>query len=249
MENKLKKSERIKLKEQQSAAVSGKMSTVFFALVAALMALIYCGGKYPTPALVLAVNISVIVFAVLTVAALAWCIVGAKNNKNYDTAVLSPLFVLGMSASALFMAAMFPAIDATYTILSLIAFSVVFFVYEIYPVDFFICTASVFSGCITAILLGRISVFVDVIAVMFHFAVVAACLFVTAKLVKKGSIKIGRKKIKKPYGMIPLAVYGCIAISLIALLGTLFFGHLLYFAAAACVVYFVVAIIYTVKLM
>ena len=35
----------------------------------------------------------------------------------------------------------------------------------------------------------------------------------------------------------------------VALFGVLFFGHLLYFAAAACVVYFIVAIIYTVKLM
>ena len=249
MENKLKKNERVKLKEQQAAAVSGKISTAFIALVAALMALIYCGGKYPTPALVVTFNVAVVVLAVLTVAALAWCIVSYKNKKNYDTVVFSPLFVLGLSVSALFAAAMFPAIDATYTILALIAFSVVFFVYEIYPVDFFICTASVVFGCIAAAMIGRISIFVDIIFVLAHLLVVAACALVTVKLTKNGSVKIGRKKIKKPYGMIPLAICASVAVSLVALLGVLFFGHLLYFAAVACAVYFIVAIIYTVKLM
>ncbi len=248
MEKKLNKEERIKDKERMSNVVTGKMAAVFGFLVVALMILIYYGTRVP--------GLSLLVVAqVVTALACAAALVrfGFALSKGADTRyqIFSPLLTLGLAASALFMTLMYPSIGSTYTILALIAFAVLFFVYEIYPVDFFICTAAVFSGCITAAVVNSPSftLIKDIAALLVYAAIMALCIAATYSLTKNGKIKLGKKKIKKPQGMLPLAVYACAAVSLLAALGVLFFGYLLYFVAAACVVYFIVAIIYTVKLM
>ena len=251
MEKNLSKAERIKEKERLSNVVTGKMSAVFVALVAALMLIFFCERKGISLALVTGINIAQVVTAVLTALALVRCIFSIRKGSDTRYKVFSPIFTLGLCASAFFMSSMYLTIDATYTILALIAFAVLFFVYEIYPVDFFICTASVFAGCITAAVVDRPSItFVkDILVMAVYVAVVAICAIASYTLVKKGKIRFGKKTVKKPREMLFAAVIASIAVSLIAAFGVLFFGYLLYFVAAACVAYFVIAIIYTVKLM
>ncbi|MBQ6893725.1 MAG: hypothetical protein IJN48_05915 [Clostridia bacterium] len=249
MEKRLNKEERIREKEKLSNAVTGKMSAVFIALIVALMVLIYYGTRIPNPTVL---TVSQIVTAVLAAAAFVRCIISLKNGTDTRFEVLSPIFTLGICASALFMTVMYPAFGSTYTIIALIAFSVLFFVYEIYPVDFFICTALVFAGCIAAAAINShaFTLAKDCVALALYFVVLALCFVATIALMKNGKIKLGKKKIKKPYGMLPAAVFASAAVSLIAALGVFILGgYLLYFVAAACVVYFVIAIIYTVKLM
>lgn len=249
MEKKLNKEERIREKQKLSDTVTGKMAAVFVALVVSLMALIYYGSRIPSLALVTAAQI---VSAVLTAAALVRCIIVLKKGTDTRFKVFSPIFTTGLAASALFMTLMYPAVGATYTILGLIALAVLFFVYEIYPIDFFICTAAVFAGCITAVAVNShaFTLVKDCIAVVIYAAIVAACLYTAVCLVKNGKVKLGKKVVKKPRGMLPAAVVVSIAASVLGVLGVLLFGgYLMYFIAAACVVYFVIAIIYTVKLM
>lgn len=251
MENKLSKAERIRQKQEQSNVVSGKMSVVFLALVAALGLIIFFEQKGISLALVTGINIAQVIFAVLTVAALVRCVISYKKGGEKELRIFSPLFTLGLAASGLFATSVFLTIAATYTILALIAFAVMFFVYEIYPVDFFISTAAVFSGCIAAAIIDRptITLIKDCFILVVFLALIAVCTVAAYTLLRKGKIKIGKKTVKRPRGMLPVAVFICIAAALVAVLGVLFFGYLLYFVAAACIVYFIFAIIYTVKLM
>lgn len=249
MEKKLTKEERIKEKKKLSDVVTSKMCVVFVALVAALMALIYYGSRIPSLALVTAAQI---VTALLTVAALVYCVVSFKKGEDTRYKVFSPILTLGLAASALFMTVMYPAVGATYTILALIALAVLFFVYEIYPVDFFLCTALIFAGCITSAAINShaFTLVRDIIALVIYAGIFAACAYTAFGFIKNGKIKFGKKVVKKPRGMLSAAVAVSALVSLVNVLGVLSFGgYLLYFIAASCVVYFVIAIIYTVKLM
>ncbi|MBQ8836882.1 MAG: hypothetical protein IJ002_05185 [Clostridia bacterium] len=249
MEKKLTKEERIKEKEKLSVAVTGKMTAVFIALVVALMGLIYYGSRIPSLALLTA---SQVVTALLVAAALVYCVLSLKKGTDTRFKVFSPIFTLGLAASAFFMTLMYPTVGATYTILALIAFAVIFFVYEIYPVDFFFSTALIFAGCITAAAVNShaFTLVKDIIAVVVFAVVAAAIVYATVCLVKNGKLKLGKKVIKKPYGMLPAAVIASAVAAAVSVLGVLFLGgYLMYFIAVAGIVYFVLAIIYTVKLM
>ena len=249
MEKKLSKEERIKEKERLSTVMSNKMMIVFVALVVGIMGLIYLGGRYVPSVTV--VTVAQIITAVLTVAALAWYGISAKSGKDFKYNVITPALVLGIAASALFITLMYPTIGASRTILSVLAFSVLFFVYEIYPVDFFICSAAVISGCISAAIVDShgVTIFKKCVVLVVYALVIAICTVILAKLIKNGKVKVGGRVVKKPRGMLTAAVCIGIAVSLLALIGTLALGgYLVYLVAAACVTYFVIAIIYTVKL-
>lgn len=248
MEKKISKVERKMQKEKMSETVTGKMSVVFGFLVAALAILIYYGSRIPSLALLTGAQITT---AVLAVAALVRVILALKSGKDTRFDIFSPIFTLGLAASGLYATVMYPYLDATYTILSLIAFGVLFFVYEVYSVDCFVCSAAIFSGIISAMLIdnANFGIVRDILVLIVYAAIIAACTLFTVKLVKNGKVKIGKKKIKKPQGMLSAAVAICIAVSVITVLGVLISGSLLYFAAAASAVYFIVAIIYTVRLM
>ena len=257
MEKKISKLERKAQKEQMSNVVTSKMGIVFAALMLAIILLIRIGnffvlsysdgGVHNFTQVILAQ----IAAGVFTAAALVWFALSLKGKKDYRYRTLSPLFVLGLAVSALFGTLVYPLVGATATILSLIAFAVLFFVYEVYSVDCFICTATVFSGIISAMLIdnANFGIFKDILVLAVFAVILYACIYVTVKLVKNGKVKLGKKKIKKPQGMLTAAVAACIAMSVITVLGVLFLGNLLYFAAAAGVLYFIVAIIYTVRLM
>ncbi|MBQ4150833.1 MAG: hypothetical protein IJC81_03405 [Clostridia bacterium] len=250
MENKLSKEERIKEKELLSNVVTSKMMIAFVALVAAIIALIYFGERYVLP--VVAVTVSQIIAGVLTIAALIKYAADVKRGVDNKFKVASSAFLLGICAAALFVTLMYPTIGASRTILATIALTVLFFVYEIYPVDFFICSASVISGCIAAAIVSSqgVNLFKDIVVLIVYGALMAILIGTFAKLMKGGKVKFGARVIKKPFGMLPLAVCISFAVSLIAVIGVLAAGgYLLYFAGAACVVYFVTAIIYTVKMM
>ncbi len=250
MEKKLTKEEKMKEKEALSNAVTGKMVVAFAALIVAISALIYFGERMILPPV--AVAAAQIVTGVLTIAALVWYSASVKGKKDYRFKVFSPAMTLGLAASALFVTLMYPTIDASRTIIAVIALAVLFFVYQIYPVDFFISSVSVISGCIAATVMNNhgVTLFKDLIIFAVYGAVMAICISVFAKLAKYGKVKFGTKTVRKPSGMINAAVLASFAASILVVLGVLVLGgYLMYLIAAACVVYFVIAIIYTVKLM
>ena len=250
MEKKLSKEERIKEKERLSTVISNKMMVVFVALVVAIMALVYLGGRYVPSVKVM--TAAQIVAGVLTVLALVWYAISAKSAKDLKYKIITPALLLGLAASVLFITLMYPTMGASRTILSVIALAVLFFVYEIYPVDFFICSAAVISGCISAAIVDShgLTLFKKCVVLIVYALVMALCAVIFTKLVKNGKFKIGEKTVKKPFGMSTVAVCIGFAVSLISVIGTLALGgYLIYLVAVACVTYFVIAIIYTVKLM
>ncbi len=249
MENKLTREEKIKEKEALSNAVTGKMTVVFAALIVAIAALIYFGERMILPPVV--VTAAQIVAAIATVAALVWYSAALRGGRDYRFKVFSPAMVLGLAASALFVTLMYPTVDASRTIISVIALAVLFFVYQIYPVDFFICSVSVISGCIAATVMNNhgATLFKDLVVFAIYGVVMALCIGAFAKLFTNGKIKVGKNTVKKPHGMMNAAVIISFVVSLMAVLGVIALGgYLMYLIAAACAVYFVIAIIYTVKL-
>ena len=250
MENKLTKVEKMKEKAALSNAVTGKMVVVFAALVLAIAALVYFGERVILPPVV--VTCAQIAAGIFTVASLVWYSVSVKGKKDYRFNVFSPSMILGLAASALFVTLMYPTVDASRTIISVIALAVLFFVYQIYPVDFFISSVAVISGCIAATVMNNhgVTLFKDLVILAVYGVIIAICIGAFVKLVKDGKIRFGKKTVKRPHGMINAAVIVSFAVSLLAVLGALVLGgYLMYFVASACVVYFVIAIIYTVKLM
>ena len=258
MENKLSKEERIKEKEKLSNVITQKMGIVFAAIIVAVMLLIrvgdffvpvYVDGGIHNFTQVIAVQLAM---GVLAVAAIIWYVLSLKGKKDYRYSVFSPAFALGLALSALFGALVYPVVGASATILSLIALSVLFFVYEIYPVDFFISSVAVISGCLAATVATaqNATAFKKAVVLIVYAFVMAVCVCAFAKLFKNGKLKIGTRTVKKPHGMLTAAVCICLAVSLVCFIGALLLsGYFLYCMAAACIVYFIIAIIYTVKLM
>lgn len=250
MEKKLTKEEKMKEKAALSNAVTGKMVVVFAALVLAIAALIFFGERMILPPAVVAA--AQIAAGLCTVISLAWYSASIKSQKDYRFNVFSPSMILGLAASALFVTLMYPTVDASRTIVFVIALSVLFFVYHIYPVDFFISSVAIISGCIAATVMNNhgVTLFKDLVILALYGVIIAICIAAFAKLAKDGRIKFGKKTVKRPHGMIDAAVAVSVAASLLAVLGALVLGgYLMYFIATACIVYFVIAIIYTVKLM
>ena len=253
MEKKLKKEERIKEKVKMSEVVTAKMGIVFIALASAIMALIRLGDTYnPMSKLLLYCQIG---SAALFAAAIVWFIIGVKKGTDNKMTVFSGPFALGLSASLLFATVMFPVFDAFRVILSLIAFSVIFFVYEIYAFDFFVCTASMVVSCVCAAAINyagfgaNTRLYVTIAAIVVAVALGAVCETILYKLNANGKIRIGKEVVKKPAGGTHPLVYIGIAAAALAPVAIAFLGFTLYFIGAACAIYFIAAIIYTAKLM
>lgn len=257
MENKVqKKEELVREKERLSNIVTSKMMVVFFALIFAVVLLLKMSSSSGIEfGFYQALPYVQIVSAVLFAGALAWHIVCTKRGVNAKEHVFSSPLLLGLSAALLFCALFYGNFGGAFrTILALLAFALLFFVYEIYAADFFLCSVAVITGCLSASVINSagfngMNVPVNCIAVALTLIATVGCAWVVYQLDKKGKLELFGKRLKKPMHMVPAAVYAGCAVSLLAVVGVLLFGHLLYCIAAVCVVYFIIAIIYTVKLM
>ena len=235
----MNKEERMRERARLSNIVTNKMMVVFFALIFAVVLLLKLSGSAVTElAFYRTLPYLQIVSALLTGAAVAWYAVCKKRGVDAKERVFSAPMLLGLAASLLFTTLFYTGFGGAFRIiLSLFAFALLFFVYQIYPIDFFLCSVAVVVGCISAF------------AVACTLAAAFGGSALVALLAKHGKVTLCGVRLKKPRNMNALLVYiGCAA-AVLAVFGVLVFGHLLYWAAAAIAVYFAIAIIYTVKLM
>ena len=233
MEKKLTQKEKRALEaEAVSNAITYRMTIVFALLVVGILALIRVTQSASSELWLMgALPVFRIVTGVLFLAAVAFRIVMRAKNTDESRRILTSAFLCGI-AGTLFVAALgcYP-LGPSRIIAWFLAAALLFFVYEIYAVDFFL-----FSVVTVAALA----------AVLFAIAVVSR---IGGKLEKNGTAPFVGKKIVAPAGMRALNAYiGCGA-ALLAVLGVVCFGHALWFIAALAVVYLVFGIIYTVKLM
>lgn len=252
MEKKLTREERIREKEKLSNIVTAKMAIVFVGLVVAIMLLIRL-SEYSVPPL-MAVFVSQAVCGVLFFASVIWCVVSFRKGVDNKKTVWSAPFFCGFFGCMLFAALLFTSFDSFRIILSLIAFAVVFFVYEIYAFDFFLCTLSTVVGCVSAAAVSAgfgemYKSAVNITAIAISAVVSVLCFVLVYRLNANGKLKFGKSVVKKPSGGTHPLIYVGIVASLLVAAFAVFFGHLLYCIAAVCVIYFINAIIYTVKLM
>lgn len=257
MEKKVqKKEELIREKERLSNIVTNKMMVVFFALIFAVVVLCKMSGSSGIELqFYMALPYIQIAAAVLFAAALVWHIICTKRGVNAKEHVFSSPLLLGLSAALLFSVLLYGNLGGAFRIiLALLAFGLLFFVYQIYAVDFFLCSVAVIVGCLSASVINAagfrgMNVLVNCIAVALTLIASVGGAWLVYQMDKNGKVQLFGKLLKKPANMIPAAVYAGCAVSVLAVLGVLLFGHLLYCVAAVCVVYFIIAIIYTVKLM
>ena len=257
MENKVqKKEELMREKERLSNIVTSKMMVVFFALIIAIVFLCkMSSGSGIELKFYAALPYIQIAAAVLLAGALVWHIICTKRGVDAKEHVFSSPLLLGLSASLLFAALLYGNFGGAFrTILALLSFGLLFFVYQIYAVDFFLCSVAVITGCLSASVINSagfhgMNVPVNCIAVVLTLIASVGCAFAVYRLDKNGKFELFGKRLKKPAHMVPAAVYAGCAAAALAVFAALLFGHLLYCIAAVCVVYFIIAIIYTVKLM
>ena len=254
--NLAKKEQRIREKEQLSTVITNKMILVFLALVFAIAVLVRVSATGTRElGFILALPYIRIGFGILTATALAWYIVCKKRGVNERMRVFSSPLLLGLAASGLFAAVMYTGFGGAFrTILALLAFCMLFFVYQIYAVDFYLCSVAAVVGCLAASVVssagfGAWKILVSIAAVLLSALASAACVYVVARLEKERKFELFGQKIVRPIHTVPAATYAVAAVSFAAVLAALCFGYLLYCIAAIAVVYVVVAILYTVKLM
>lgn len=256
MEKKLtKKEERAKEAEALSIAITNRMTLVFCLLVVSIIALVRVTQSSAVELwLLTALPIFRIVTAVLLVAAFAWRIVCASRKTAEQFRLLSSSLLLGVAAT-LFVAAMgYNPLGAFRTIVWLLAAALLFFVYEIYAVDFFLYTVVTVVGGMAASLVdsaafrGR-EVLIAAFALGATLVAVAVVSYLAGCLEKQGTAPWVGKKLIAPAGMKALNAYiGC-GVALLAVLGAVCLGHVMWFIAVLAVIYLVFAIVYTVKLM
>ena len=252
----MNKEERMRERARLSNIVTNKMMVVFFALIFAVVLLLKLSGSAVTElSFYRTLPYLQIVSALLTGAAVAWYAVCKKRGVDAKERVFSAPMLLGLAASLLFTTLFYTGFGGAFRIiLSLFAFALLFFVYQIYPIDFFLCSVAVVVGCISASMINSagfngVNVLVNCFAVACTLAAAFGGSALVTLLAKHGKVTLCGVRLKKPRNMNALLVYiGCAA-AVLAVFGVLVFGHLLYWAAAAIAVYFAIAIIYTVKLM
>lgn len=252
-----KKEERIREKELLSNVVTSKMIIVFMALVLAIVLMVRVCTSGAEAAFVLALPYASIAFGVLTAAALVWSLLCKKNGVDEKRRVFSSPLLLGLAASGLFTCLLYTGIGGAFRmILVLIAFALLFFVYQIYSADFFVTSVAAVAGAVaSAIIHGALSgsfankgVFVASAAAAFAAVVLAFAAWFVFTLQKAGKVAFLGTSVKKTSRMVPAALYAVLAVAVLAVAAS-FFVSLLYCVAAVAVAYLVVAIIYTVKLM
>jgi len=255
--NLTKKAERIKDKERLSAIVTNKMATVFIALVFAIAVLVRVSSTGATEiGFVKALPFISIGFAVLTVAALIYYVVSERKKVDARYVVFSAPLLLGIFASGLFAALIYTTIGGAFrTVLVLLAFALLFFVYQIFSIDFFACSVAAVTSCVAAALAtsagvpSGFTVLVNIVAVLAGAAACFGGIYFVNRLVKYRRLEICGRKFRKPQNCVPAAVNSVMAVSFAALIFAVATGYLLYAIAVIAVVYIVAAIIYTVKLM
>ena len=254
--NLTKKAERIKEKERLSAVITNKMLVVFLSLIFAVAVLVRVSSKGSTElGFLRALPYLQIAFGLLTAAALVWFIISERRSMDARYIVLSAPLLLGLSASGLFAVLMYAVLGGAFrTVLALLAFTVLFFIFEIYSIDFFAASVSAVTACLMAAVANSAGV-----APSMRIAAYAVCAVIVALICGGGAyfvyrlyterrIDICGRKFRKPQHVSPAAVYAVFAVSVLAFAASLVFGYLLYCIAAVAVVFFVAALIYTVKL-
>lgn len=256
MEKKLTQKEKRALEaEAVSNAITYRMTIVFGLLVVGILALIRVTQSAASEMWLLgALPVFRIVTGVLLLAAIVFRIVTRAKKTDESKRILSSAFLCGI-AGTLFVAAMtYYPLGASRIIAWFLAAALLFFVYEIYAVDFFLFSVVTVVGAIAASLVGSPAfrgheTAVTVAAVAAVLIAIAAVSYVAGNLEKNGTAPFAGKKIIAPAGMKALNAYiGCGA-ALLAVLGVICFGHALWCIAAHAVVYLIFGIIYTVKLM
>lgn len=256
MEKKLTQKEKRALEaEAVSNAITYRMTIVFALLVVGILALIRVTQSASSEMWLLgALPVFRIVTGALLLAAIVFCIVTRTKKTDESKRILSSAFLCGI-AGTLFVAAMtYYPLGASRIIAWFLAAALLFFVYEIYAVDFFLFSVVTVVGAIAASLIGSPAfrgheTAVTVAAVVGVLIAIATVSYVAGNLEKNGTAPFVGKKIIAPAGMKALNAYiGCGA-ALLAVLGVICFGHALWFIAALAVVYLIFGIIYTVKLM
>ena len=256
--NLTKKAERIKDKERLSAVVTNKMMVVFLALVFAVAVLVKISSRGDTEiGFVLALPYIQLGFGILTAAAIAYYAHAAKRAVDARYVVFSAPLLLGIFATGLFASLIYTTIGGAFrTVLVMLALALLFFVYEIFSVDFFACSIAAVVSCIAAALINSAGVAgtfaviaVKALAVIASAVACGGGIYLVNKLVKFRKIELFGKKIVRPVAMVPAAVITVMAVSFAAVIFSLVFGYLLYAVAAIAVCYIAAAIVYTVKLM
>lgn len=249
----MKKEERIREKELLSGVVTNKMVIVFLALVFAIAFLMKVGTPSMLAGFLVALPYVQLGFAVLTAGAAVWYAVCRRRGVDEKRRVLSSPLLLGLAASGLFVSLVFYGFgDPFKVILALLALTLLFFVYQVYGVDFYLASvAAVTAALAQAIFGGAFGVWqipVCILASLAAFAAAALAVYVTRTLSREGKLTLFGKKLQRPLRMVPAAIYAVVAVSVLAMVAGIFLP-LLYCVAAIALVYLVVAIIYTVKLM
>lgn len=251
-----KKAERIKEKERLSAVITNKMLIVFLSLVFAVAVLVRVSSKGSTElGFLRALPYLQIAFGALTAASFVWYIISERRLTDARYIVLSAPLLLGLSASGLFSVLMYTVLGGAFrTVLALLAFTVLFFIFEIYSIDFFAASVSAVASCLMAAIATSAGVAptMRVIAYVVCSLVLALICgggaYFVYRLYTERRIEICGRKFRKPQHVSPAAVYAVFAVSVLAFAASLVFGYLLYCIAAVAVVFFVAALIYTVKL-
>lgn len=255
MQEKMTKRERAEEKRILSDIITGKISIVFFALFAAVLLLIRMNGRLPDLWLATKARLWVCLgLGVLTAVSFVWYVRSSRRGVDHRRRVVSAPLALGMSATLLSVVLLYPALGALLAIVYLFAAALLFFVYEIYPFDFFLFSVATEFGAVMIPLIGNPALgskttLADVVILLATAALGALTTWLAYALQNKGSLRFGKVRIRKPQGMAAFPVLVGATVALLGVLGTVLFGYALYFAFAVCAVYLLVAIIYTVKLM
>lgn len=251
--NQIKKEERIREKELLSSVITNKMIIVFLALVFAIAFLMKVGSPAMLGGFLAALPYVQLGFAVLTAAALVWYIVCKKRGVDEKRRVLSSPLLLGLCASGLFVSLVFYGFgDPFKVILALLALTLLFFVYQVFDVDFYLASVAVVASALAQAIFGAAFGFwqipVSVLAALVALAAAVLAVTVTLTLARAGKMVLFGKKLRRPMHTVPAAIVAVAAASVVTLAAALFLP-LLWCIAALAVVYLIVAIIYTVKLM
>ncbi|MBR5538311.1 MAG: hypothetical protein IKU61_00280, partial [Clostridia bacterium] len=194
--------------------------------------------------------------AILFAVSLAYYIFSEHKKVDARYVVFSAPLLLGIFSAGLFASLIYTVIGGAFrTVLVLIALAMLFFVYEIFSIDFVVCSVAAVFSCIAAALATSAGVPagmvipVAILAVLIGGAVCFGGIWFVTRLVKERKIEIFGRKFRKPISCVPAAVNTVMAVSFAALLFAIITGYLLYAVALIAVTYIVAAIIYTVKLM
>ncbi len=241
----------------RSNVVTNKMTAVFCALVALAVFFIRLSqdSSFELWFLTKALLWMQIGCGVLFLAALVWRVLAVRHRADEHLRVFSSSLLLGAAASLFGIMLLYLHFGAFRSILTALVLTLLFFVYEIYPVDFFLFSIVIAVGGMAASLAGSPAFgiarvrYVNITLVGLVLLAAAAVSFFMFRLRRDKKLKIGGHKILLAPDARPAVVYAGSAAALLAVLGAVLFGHILYFAAALCAIYLLVAIFYTVKLM